>query len=143
MTEETIKKTLATYVGLILKCETLLKKNYNLTSIPYLHKGDIPKNGVLQIDNSMLSYNFHGSGCTFMLGNIELSYDVYADRENYIVTSPWKFQQFVNSYLTEKITEAQIADYLELFDKKNIVKRVYPDYLVYAINFEWYYVNMS
>jgi hypothetical protein len=136
MNEIQAKELLSTYVDIILKCENCLKDNYNLENIPYLHKGEIPKSGTMQFEGRLLKYNFHGSGCTFELGVIELSYDIYIDRENYIVTSPWKFLQFIKSYLKQasEINEIQIANYLEKFSNEKIVKKVYPDYLVYEIN---------
>lgn len=135
-----IQELLFTYVDLILVCEGHIKKAYNLQSIPYLNKDKIPKREHLQFDNETLEYDFHGSGCTFKFGPIEINYDIYLDRENYIVTSAYKFTTFINSYLDSdsKITESQISIMLKKLEDKRIINKIYENYFVYEINFEWY-----
>jgi len=91
--------------------------------------------------SAQLEYNFHGIGCTFILGPIELDYDIYIDRENYIVVSPWGFSLFVNTFLKleENYTEAQITDWLEMLNDKKIIKKIYNEYFVYEVDLKWYY----
>jgi hypothetical protein len=136
-----IQELLFTYVDLILQCEGYIKKAYNLESIPYLNKDKIPKSGEVQSNDQLLEYNFHGSGCTFLLGSIELDYDIYLDRENYIVVSPWGVTRFVNSYqeLGASITEIQAADWLVMLNSKGIVNKIFDNYLVYEVSFDWYH----
>jgi hypothetical protein len=140
MTDEQKQELLYNYIGMVLKCEGLLMKNYNLESIPYLNKRSIPKSSKLLLDGVELEYNFHGSGCSFILGSIELDYDIYVDRENYIVISPWGFMLFINSFLkpVTNYTEEQIAEWLETLNSKGIINKIYQEYFVYEVSFTWY-----
>jgi len=128
------------YVDVILKCERGIMENYDLDSIPYLNQGRIPKRNKFLLDGIDLEYNFHGSGCTFILGSVELDYCIYIDREDYIVVSPWGFTCFVNTFLKSDViyTEAQIAEWLEGFNNLAIINKIYDEYLVYEISLTWY-----
>lgn len=141
MTNEQIQELLFKYVEVILKCEGIINKYYGLSGIPYLNKDKIPKSNKLKLDEVQLEYNFHGIGCTFILGPIELDYSIYVDRENYIVVSPWGFTNFVNTFLRLEVdyTEAQISEWLEILNDKRIIKKIFPEYLVYEISFKWFY----
>jgi hypothetical protein len=120
--------------------KNIIEKWYSLNSIPYLNKDKIPKAGKLENDGIHLEYKFHGSGCTFILDSIELDYSIYADQENYIVVSPWGFTCFVNTYLNTNTsyTEAQVAEWLELLNFKDVINKIYEGYFVYEVSFAWY-----
>lgn len=140
ITEIEIQRLIFAYVDLILKCENSLREKFNIDGIPYAHQKITSKTGELNINATPLEYNFHGSACTIVFGSIELNYDVYLDRENYIVTSPWKFMRFINSYRqqTTEINESIVTEYLQTLSRSGMISKVYKNYLVYEINFNWY-----
>jgi formate-dependent nitrite reductase cytochrome c552 subunit len=140
MNKEEMQHLLIAYVDLILKCENALRKYYGLDNIPYLETDKFPKKSKISTNELSFEYHFHGSGCTILLEKIELHYDIYVDRSNYLVTSPWKFMKFANGYLQtyNQLTEVQIAEWLKILSDENILKIIYEDYLVYEISFKWY-----
>jgi hypothetical protein len=140
MTDEQMQELLLTYVDVILKCENGIKETYRLESIPYLNKDRIPKSNKLLVEGVQLEYNFHGSGCTFIYGSIELDYDIYIDREDYIVVSLWGFTIFVNSFLKPETnySELQILEWLEILNAQKKINKIYEEYFVYEVSLSWY-----
>lgn len=140
MTNIQIEEILFKFISVILQCENLIGKEYNLKGIPYLNKDKIPKTGKIQGVEAQLEYRFHGSGCTFNLGSIELDYSIYIDRENYITISPWGFSCFVNTYTKIEIpyTEAQVLEWLEMLNAQKLISKIQEGYFVYEVSFEWY-----
>lgn len=133
-----VSEAIFSYTDWIERFEKALMKEYNLKSIPFLNQSIIPRNSSILIDGEIIKFKFHGSGCSLQSEFFDLSYDVYVDRDNYIVTSPWKFMCFINSFFKMSITEQDSANWLISASKENIVNRVFEDYLVYEINIEWY-----
>ena len=141
MTGFEIKTLLSTYVELILKCENILKEKYEIEEIPYANQKKLPKRNEINSRAGLLKYNFHGAGCTFFLSEVELSYDVDLTCKNYLVTSPWKYSQFLNSYLIleDRIKEEEVDSFFLQFEKEGILDRVMSEYWNFRINFDWFY----
>lgn len=139
MTNTKVKDCLYFYVKMIVEFENCLKSTYHLEGVPYHDLGKIPKNGVIQLNKFDCNYRFHGSGCTFNVGSIEVGYDFYINLENYIITSPWKFMRFIESYSDEKVSEAEVVNKLASLNSQGIVTKVYEEYLVYEVSFSWFY----
>lgn len=133
-----IYRILYFYVNYILRCEKIIKDEYSLTDHPYLNKKRIPKKGEVIFNGGFLEYNFHGSGCSFLFENIDIDYDIYIDRSNYIVTSPWKFKKFIDSFSRNVIDERDVEQWLEILKDNGVVEKVFTDYSIFEISFEWY-----
>lgn len=140
MTIEDIKVYLIVYIDLILKCEQNLKTHYHIDGIPYANQEALPKTNEIQTADGLLKYNFHGSGCTIFLDKVELSYDVYLPSSDYLVTSPWKFLQFLNCYSNkdEKINEEFVTACFTQLEDEKILIRVIDGYWCFVISFKWH-----
>jgi hypothetical protein len=136
----TIKDCLFDYVKIILQFEEALTDTYNLTENPYRCKSlFFPKTGTVKTADKTFVYRFHGGGCSFEIGGIEVHYNYYIPEPNYIVTEPWKFWRFVATYLPKKdMTKDVIAGILKKLSDEKILRKMYPDYLVYQIDFSWF-----
>lgn len=126
---------LRSYTHHILEFERVLMKQYNLTKLPYISLSEFPRRGILQVGSKTYEYNFHGSGCTFSSGVIEVNYDAYIDRDNYLIASPWKFMTFIKT-LSDNIdlTEEEALKILEKLAKDGFVNKIYDNYSVYEID---------
>lgn len=135
-----IEELLFNYLKLILKIERSLNEYFGFTGIPYANQKITSKTGRLIVDGSVLTFNFHAIGCSCQFDSIVLDYDIYLDRNNYVVTSPWQLMRFVNSYQDEpgKIDQTQALQFLTVLSEKGIVSKIFESYLIYSIDFEWY-----
>ena len=138
-------KHLIEYVSLIKMCEGCLIDKFALDSVPYANQKIVSKEGDINAENIPFSYRFHGSGCRFIInGNIELDYDVYLTLENYIVTSPWKFMRFFETYYksdTVIVTQADIGNWLDTLLVTGVITKLFPEYAVYSIDLRWWSMN--
>lgn len=134
------------YVSRILSFEDNLKKEYTLVDHPYNELNKIPKTGVLTSDQGKWNYHFHGIGCIFQQKEVIVRYSIYVIQENYIVTSPYDFQEFINSsgeeYSSLGVTKEEIVSLFDEISKLGIVKKVFEEYSVYEVSFKWYYDSL-
>lgn len=137
-----IHDSLFKLVDLIIWFENGLKTFYHLNDHPYNCQEKIPKSSSIKIQNEVVSYSFHGIGCTFTTNDIEVNYSIYVNEKDYIVISPWGLMQFLNSNsneLKEKITQKEALEYLEYMEKDGLVKRYLDHHLIFQIDMSLYF----
>jgi len=130
------------YAKIILRFEKALVDTYRLGDNPYQCQRLFPSAGTVMSDNEVFEYRFHGRGCSFNYADLEVHYDYNIPEEDYIMTVPWKFWRFADTFLTKNrevtIPIDQIADMLEKLNEKGVIQKVHPDFLQYQIGFSWY-----
>lgn len=136
-----IKDCLFRYVQIILQFEKALIEVYHLHDHPYQSQKLFPRTGTVKSGDDLFDYRFHGSGCSLKFQNLEIHFDYYIVLEDYISTNPWKFTEFIKGYWANKeslpsIDKVEVA-LIEL-NQSSIIKKTYPDYLVYQISFSWF-----
>ena len=134
------------YVSRILNFEANLKDEYSLIDHPYNELKKIPKTNVLTTANGEWSYHFHGIGCIFQQKETIVRYSIYVNQENYIVTSPFDFLEFINSldeqYSSLGITMEEVVTAFDEVAEQGMVKKIFDDYFVYEISINWYYSSL-
>lgn len=132
------------YLNEILEFENELKNVYQLQDIPFNELDKFPKSGLLVLNQKNIEYSYHGNGCTFKYDDIEITYDIYANRVNYIATSPFSIMTYINSYSFKKdhnekpVTQVEVLKYLDELSILGAVKKIFENYLVYEISLVWY-----
>lgn len=71
------------YAKLVLEFEMELKIKFDLTSVRWLRIEEFQKVGSVIFRSQEVQYRFHGSGCTFSVGNLEVNYNVYVSEIDY------------------------------------------------------------
>ncbi|WP_442159787.1 DUF6896 domain-containing protein, partial [Rhizobium leguminosarum] len=72
-----------------------MKHIYDLPDNPFKCQSLYPRSGSIETRVGYFKYNFHGIGCSFENGNLEVHYDYNIVADNYLTTSPWKFWRFI------------------------------------------------
>lgn len=140
-TIEEVEQILYTYLSEIFAFENAISNIYKLNDLPFNMLSQFPQKGSIFYNDKKTDYQYHGNGCTLVIGGVEIQYSIYADRKNNIAISPWqllRFIQTVYSESAENITQKQILKYIEELEKQKVVYRIFETYQVYEINLEWY-----
>lgn len=112
--------------GFVIEFNEILKTKYNLQDNPIHHTGRsgvVPKKDRFEIDGKVISYHYHGAGCSVDYNGIFLEFDVMTNDAT-ITFSVWKLQQFLLSFfeLDERSLSAdEIYKFLVALEKKGIV----------------------
>ena len=119
-----------------------LCRKYNIQGFPtYNEAGRIfPGMGEFTFDDKLFKYHYHGSGCTLLVNDVIVDYDIDILRNNKIRISDWKFNRFVKSY-SKDISTVLIEDldpiFLQLVNKGVLYRRE-PDQFVFLINEDYF-----
>lgn len=143
MLEEKIKEFLELIKKFVLqvkKFESCLIHEFNLEGNPYDFSGkNFPKKGTFIFEENIVSYWFHGAGCTFEYEGEIYDYDIAPSTENSIKISVWKFQRFLKTTSDNSFSltsSNDLLEYFNLFEKQGILKRFLPAYDLFEIKEE-------
>jgi hypothetical protein len=115
-----------------------LKRVYKIEVYPsYNEAGSFfPRSGVFILNGQTFNYRYHGSGCTLIIDDIIIDYDLDILSENKVEISSWKFNRFIESY-SKGTSTILIDDLDEIFinlTEKGVLLRKDPDFFVFTIN---------
>jgi hypothetical protein len=141
-----IEKVLFSFTTYIKRFHEHLVAKYQLTDIPYNVKGrEFPKKGIENIDDDDVEYQFHGGGCTFKWGEIEINYDIDASSVHGITISGYPIGKFIQTSPQFKFlpyidySYAEMQPVLESLEKKGVLMTRKPSDLgSFHINEVWY-----
>jgi len=141
-----IEKVLFSFTHYVKRFHEHLVAKYQLTDIPYNVQGrEFPKTGIENIDDVDVEYQFHGGGCTFKWGNIEINYNIDASSVHGITISCYPIEKFIQTapqfkhlpYANYSYDEMQPV--LESLEKKGVLMSRKPSDLgSFHINEVWY-----
>lgn len=141
-----IEKVLFCFTNYVKRFHEHLIAKYQLTDIPYNVKGrEFPKKGIEKIDNVVVEYQFHGSGCTLKWGEIEINYDIDPSSAHGTTISSYPIGRFIQTtpefkhlpYVNYSFDEMQPL--LESLEKEGVLMTRKPSDLgSFHINEAWY-----
>lgn len=136
---DNLEKLIQNLVEYINTFENAMQQHYSLQGLPYLGIGKkFPKKGSIVSKEILITFNYHGAGCTVNYDSLILDYDVYISDENHIKLSPWKLGQFVNSFLKEDVNIDRISQEMERLSRIGILNKLPEGLAYYEINLEYY-----
>jgi hypothetical protein len=137
------EEALFRYVKFIKMFNSSMQEEFSVKEVSYNSAGiDFPKEGIVNIDFAKVKYKFHGSGCNLFWDNFTIQYDLNTSDTNMILVSPWKFNQFLKTYLP--FTKEQLKDedvYKKLTELENegvLTKRQPNDLMTFHVSEAWY-----
>jgi hypothetical protein len=119
-----------------------LNREYNIQGFPtYNEAGRVfPRMGEFNFEEKVFKYHYHGSGCTLLVDDVIVDYDIDILRNNKVRISDWKFNRFVESY-SKGISTVLIDDLNSIFVKlvaKGVLDRKEPDRFVFLIHEDYF-----
>lgn len=133
-----IEEYIYRYLQYIVVFHEYLKQEYKVEGYPSYNEAGVlfPVNGEFVLEGDTFNYRYHGNGCTLLINNIIVDYDLDILGENKIKISDWKFNRFIESYSKGGST-ILIDDLDEIFIKlvkKGVLQRSAPNLFVFTIN---------
>ena len=130
------------YLQYIRLFHRALKANFNLEIEPtYNEAGSLfPRKGEFSFEGSKFTYRYHGNGCTLMIENIIVDYDLDIFDRSWIEITSWKFYRFIESSSNNKsniLLDNLSSLFVELSLKGALIRK-YPDRFVFLINDEYF-----
>lgn len=93
--------------GFIQKFNKILKDNYKFTEEPtYNEAGNLfPRKGTVISNDTVFNYQYHGSGCTLIVGEgIWINYNIDVINNNEIRITAWRINKFIETYTNEQVS---------------------------------------
>ncbi|PSL42294.1 hypothetical protein CLV51_1152 [Chitinophaga niastensis] len=135
---EEVERYIYHFLQYVKTFHQFLVNEYNMEGYPsYNEAGKVfPRSGMFNIEGESFNYRYHGSGCTLMVDEVVIDYDLDILSENKIKISDWKFNRFIESY-SKGTSKVLIDDLDKIFIqlvKKGVLEHKDPNILVFIIN---------
>nr|WP_294859434.1 hypothetical protein [uncultured Fluviicola sp.] len=134
---EEIEKHINIFYRHIQRFNYLLKQNFEFNSYPtYNDAGKLfPRKGEFIDGDLTYKYQFHGKGCTIIINEIWINYNIDILNNNESTVTAWDIKKFMETYTgqTLEYKASQMDQVLLELEKKHVLIRRTPEFMVFNI----------
>lgn len=139
---EELEDHICNYLCHIRFFHNALKRTFNFDIEPtYNEAGPLfPRKGEFSFDGKQFNYRYHGNGCTLVVDDIIVDYDLFIFDRSLIEITEWKFYRFIESSVggSSRISTDDLNELFIELSLKGVLIRKYPDRFVFFINNDYF-----